>query len=62
MSDLTKADVLNILTDLERAIESSEKAMKLKDDKGHMQGRIHAYKYAVGRIKAMALWKSMKLI
>lgn len=62
MSNLTKADILNIIADLERAIESSEDAMKDKDDKSHMQGRIHAYKYAVSRVKAMAQWKDMKLI
>jgi len=62
MSDLTKADVLSIIADLERAIESTENAMKDRDDKDHFQGRIHAYKYALSRIKAMANWKGMELV
>jgi hypothetical protein len=62
MSDLTKADVLSIIAELEKAIENNKKAQIDHGISDKRKGKIEAYEYAISRIKATAHWIGMKLI
>lgn len=61
VNELTKADILSIIADLEKAIENNKKAQIDIGVSDKRKGKIEAYEYAINRIKAMTRWKGIEL-
>jgi len=56
----TKADVLSILADYQKALENNQELHNTSPT-DYWAGKIAAYSWAISRIKSMMLWKGVNL-
>jgi len=68
VGELTKSDVLSLLTDIERGIENCEAGMGRGSDEREIElndcirkGKIRGYRYVKSRLLALAHWKDIDI-